>query len=166
MGYQPSKPFFTRLVQAPEELNSSDKLTYYPVLSTSTANYLLLLFIPGPLNSPTSSPPSSSGPTTASKHDNFLAHLSRYPYLTSHDNYIRHTGYVLESADPIAPAQYLIVQEFSELERHAGRKVSMDWELKRKEAKHWWRREARGASGVKVGFFKLANKEEIGHSTH
>ena len=105
--------------------------------------------------------------TPSKKHWAFFAHLSRYPYLTSNNNYIRHTGYVLESADNNAPSQYLIVQEFSELERQASRKVSMDWELKRLEAKHWWRKEERGASGVKVGFFKLSHKEEVlGQTTH
>jgi len=47
------------------------------------------------------------------------------------------------------------VQEFSELRR-------LHWELKRKEAKHWWRKKERGASGVRVGFFVLVDVEEIG----
>ena len=90
------------------------------------------------------------------RHKNFLSHYSRYPYLTSHDNFIKHTAYVLSSDDPGAPLQYLIVQEFSELERSPrGLKIGMNWELKRKEAKHWWRKDERGARGVKVGFFRL-----------
>ena len=36
----------------------------------------------------------------------------------------------------------------------------MDWELKRREAKHWWRKEERGAKGVKVGFSKLSHEED------
>jgi hypothetical protein len=47
------------------------------------------------------------------------------------------------------------MQEFSELRR-------LEWDLKRKEAKHWWRTKERGAVGVKVGFFELADIEEIG----
>lgn len=100
--------------------------------------------------------------TTSIQHKVFLAHLARYPYLTSHRNYIRHTGYVLEpssSSDDDAPAQYLIVQELSEMGRRAGRTVGVSWERKRKEAKHWWRKEERGARGVRVGFFKLADAE-------
>ena len=66
------------------------------------------------------------------------------------------------AGDGDAPEQYLIVQEFSELERRAGRAVGVAWERKRKEAKHWWRKEERGARGVKAGFFKLADAEEDG----
>ena len=73
---------------------------------------------------------------------------------------------MLESAHRNAPAEYLIVQEFSELGRRGERKVSLDWELKRTEAKHWWRKEERGAVGVRVGFFKLANEEIVGQSTY
>jgi len=47
------------------------------------------------------------------------------------------------------------VQELSELRR-------LHWESKRKEAKHWWRKKGREASGVKVGSFELADVEEIG----
>ena len=66
-----------------------------------------------------------------------------------------------DDADGDAPEQrYLIVQEFSELERRAGRAVGVDWERKRKEAKHWWRKEERGARGVKAGFFKRADAEK------
>lgn len=43
--------------------------------------------------------------------------------------------------------------------------MSLDWELKRREAKHWWRRERRGAVGVRVGFFKLADEERVCQST-
>ena len=45
------------------------------------------------------------------------------------------------------------------MERLAGRTVGINWERKRKEAKHWWRKEERGAHGVRVGFFKLVNAE-------
>ena len=89
----------------------------------------------------------------------FLPQLSGCAYLISHDNYIRHTGYVLESADDASPSEYWLVREFFDLGRRAGYKVSMDWELKRREAKHWWRKEERGASGVKVGSFKLSHEE-------
>ena len=127
----------------------------------TAAKYLLLFFITGPLASPTSSPASSLGSAALSIQDNFLSHLMRYPYLTSHDNYVRHTGYVLQSAGRNVPSQYLVVQEFSKLERRGNTKVCMNWELKRKEAKHWWRKEQRGASSVKVGFYKLADTEII-----
>jgi len=46
------------------------------------------------------------------------------------------------------------VQEFSELRR-------LDWQLKRKEAKHWWQKKEREASGVRVGFFEFVDMEEI-----
>jgi len=36
-----------------------------------------------------------------------------------------------------------------------------NWGLKRKEAKHWWQKKEREASGVRVGFFELADMEEI-----
>ena len=107
----------------------------------------------------------AASPSTASisevsalhhRHGNFVAHYSRYPYLTSHDNFIKHTAYVLASGDPNAPPQYLVVQEFSELEKSPrGNKIGLDWELKRREAKHWWRKEERGAPGVKAGLFRL-----------
>lgn len=116
-----------------------------------------MLLIPGPLNALPSFRRSYQ-PTTPSKHTNFIAHLSRYPYLTSHENYIRHTGYVLDSADD-TPTHYLIVQEFAELRR-------LDWELKQKEAKHWWRQEERGASGVRVGFYELRDTDEIEKLDH
>ncbi len=61
------------------------------------------------------------------------------------------------STDSDAPAQYLIVQELSEMEWRAGRTMGVDWERHRLEAKHWWRKEERGARGVRAGFFKLAN---------
>ncbi|MCJ1480445.1 hypothetical protein MMC06_000600 [Schaereria dolodes] len=69
------------------------------------------------------------------------------------------TSLVRRSTDSDAPAQYLIMQELSEMERLAGRTVGVNWERKRKEAKHWWRKEERGAHGVRVGFFKLVNAE-------
>jgi len=47
------------------------------------------------------------------------------------------------------------VQEFSELR-------PLDWQSKRKEAKHWWQKKERGALGVRVGFFEFADMEEIG----
>ena len=46
------------------------------------------------------------------------------------------------------------MQELSEMERRAGRTMGVDWERKRKKAKHWWRKEQRGARGVKAGFLK------------
>jgi len=49
------------------------------------------------------------------------------------------------------------VQELSEMEWRAGRTMGVDWERHRLEAKHWWRKEERGARGVRAGFFKLAN---------
>ncbi|KAL9609170.1 MAG: hypothetical protein Q9167_006047 [Letrouitia subvulpina] len=151
-----------------------------------SAKCLLVLFIPAPLTAvdPDLVPPTPSSLTPSQTiHANFLAHLHRYPYLTSHENYIRHTGYVLEPrpvkqtttaeppASPIMPlpaaasTQYLIVEEFSEMERsrsRSGRIVGMNWELKRKEAKHWWRKEERGSSGVTAGFFELVDEEKIG----
>ncbi len=66
----------------------------------------------------------------------FLYDLSRYPYLTSNEHYIRHTGYVLDAPDWISLAQYLKVQEFSNLEPlFRGRPSSLNWELKSKEEK-------------------------------
>lgn len=44
----------------------------------------------------------------------------------------------------------------------SGRKMSLNWELKGKEAKHWWRKEERGAAGVRAGLFELVRREEIG----
>ena len=101
------------------------------------------------------------------RHRNFLAHYARYPYLTSHENFIRHTAYVLSSEIADKYPRYLIVQEFSDLERtRRGMKVGIDWELKRKEAKHWWRKEERGARGVKVGFFRLREGGESAPVIH
>lgn len=37
----------------------------------------------------------------------------------------------------------------------------LDWDLTRKEAKHWWRTKERGPLGVRVGFCQLADVEEI-----
>lgn len=37
----------------------------------------------------------------------------------------------------------------------------MNWELKRVEAKAWWRKETRGGKGVRVGFYELLEKVEI-----
>lgn len=51
------------------------------------------------------------------------------------------------------------MQDFAESD--SGRKMSLNWELKRKEAKHWWRKEERGAAGVRAGFFELVKREEI-----
>jgi len=59
------------------------------------------------------------------------------------------------------------MQEFSDLYlTRRGRKVGLDWELKRQEAKHWWRKEERGARGVRVGFFKLGHVEEVDKTSH
>lgn len=97
------RPFLTRSARTGERAISR-KLTYHRIITIDVANYLLLLFIPGPLAAPTSSPASSLGSTASSIHDHFLSHLSRYPYLTSHDNYFRHTGYVLQPAGRNAPS--------------------------------------------------------------
>lgn len=135
-------------------------LAFADAFSTALANYLLLLFIPAPLELIDPSDAPSSRPTTWSRHDNFIAHFMRYPYLTSHDSYVRHTGYFLESADENVPSQYLVVEEFSDLEPllpWRKTRFKLNYEQKRIEAKHWWRKEGRGASGVKAGFYKLAD---------
>lgn len=141
-------------------------LTKYCNLSVSTPKRLLLLFIPGPLQ--TVDQPLYPIPTTTAispKHSNFISHFERYPYLTSHDNYLKHTAYVLGPDSPGAKPHYLIVQEFSELESLRGHRMGAHWELKRKEAKHWWRKEDRGARGVKAGFYRLVQVGRIGPDT-
>ena len=45
------------------------------------------------------------------------------------------------------------------MEWRAGGTVGVNWERKRKEAKHWWRKEERGPCGGRVGFFKLVDGE-------
>lgn len=86
---------FTNQISASEQVGTSHELTYSPYPPAAFPRYLLLLFFPGPLNAlPSSRRPCQ--PTTRSKHTNFLAHLSHYPYLTFHKNYVRHTGYVLD----------------------------------------------------------------------
>lgn len=37
----------------------------------------------------------------------------------------------------------------------------MNWELKRVEAKAWWRKEDRRGKGIRVGFYELLEKTEI-----
>lgn len=37
----------------------------------------------------------------------------------------------------------------------------MNWELKRVEAKAWWRKEDRGDKGIRVGFYELRGKVKI-----
>ena len=39
--------------------------------------------------------------------------------------------------------------------------MGLDWNLKLKEAKYWWCKEARGAKGVTVGFFRLDKSFDI-----
>lgn len=141
-----------------KDIITSYQLTYNSYPSAPSHRHLLLSFIPRVLRRPYPHLVNSFKPTIPSEHTIFLAHLSRYPYLTSHDNYIRHSGYVLNSADD-TPAHYLILQEFSDLRQ-------LHWDLKRKEAKDWWRTKERGASGVRVGFFKLADVEEINRYVH
>ena len=59
---------------------------------------------------------------------------------------------MLESADDGTPSEYLTVHQFSDLERRAGRKVSMDWELKRREAKHGGGRKREEQKGSRLDF--------------
>lgn len=44
--------------------------------------------------------------------------------------------------------------------------MGLDWDLKRQEAKHWWRKEERRARRVRAGFFKLWDVEEIDKTSH
>lgn len=77
--------------------------------------------------------------------------------MTSLDTYIRHTGFFLEAVDELSPSQYLVVQEFSDLEGT----FKPDYQQKRTEAKHWWRRDGRRASGVRAGFYRLADVKDL-----
>ncbi|MCJ1270611.1 hypothetical protein MMC22_010508 [Lobaria immixta] len=79
---------------------------------------------------------------------------------------VQNSAFVQRSSSPSAAPRYLIVQEFSMLgsrgkDGRTKRKFGMNWELKRVEAKAWWRKKDRGGKGVRVGFYELLNKVEI-----
>ena len=74
----------------------------------------------------------------------FAQMYRRYAYLTSDALYRQVSAF--RQKDPAYP-RWLLVQEFE------GRLVALqDWERKRKEAKHWWRKN--GWRGVKVMYAK------------
>lgn len=68
-----------------------------------------------------------------------------------------------QTTTTVKKTEYLIIQEFFDLSRGAdGGKATVTWfKLKRKEVKHWWWKEERGARGMKVGFYKLIRSKDI-----
>ncbi|MCJ1464436.1 hypothetical protein MMC07_003049 [Pseudocyphellaria aurata] len=129
------------------------------VQSSGLAPYLLVLDIGSPLAPPDPEVNPELTGVDLSSLDLFMHHFSRYPYLTADENYIRKTAYVQISSNSTVPPRYLIVQEFSKLgsrgeDGRARRNYGMNWELKRVEAKAWWRKSDRGGKGVRVGFYE------------